>query len=112
MSKILRQQGFEVKLRLKPFALTFGLLTIIRRQPFLEGSQGRCLPLLPFGKRFGNASENASENVSENAMWGAAGGPQRGEAGREKVRHEEKTLRNVGGFRMIRSAVCRNGNRI
>ena len=42
------------KLRLKQFALTFGLLPIMRRQPFLEGSLGRCPPLLFFGKRFGN----------------------------------------------------------
>ena len=54
-------------------------------------------------------SENASENVSENAVWGAAGAPQRGEASREKVRHGEKTLRDVGGFRIIWSAGSRYG---
>ena len=54
-------------------------------------------------------SENASENVSENAVWGAEGAPQRGEASRAKARHLEKTLRNVGGFRIIRSAGSRYG---
>ena len=58
-----------------------------------------------FGKLFGNASENASEN----AVWGAAGAPQRGEASIEKARHVEKTLPNVGGFRIIRSAGSRYG---
>ena len=66
-----------------------------------------------FGKLFGNASENTSENAwenaSENAVWGAAGAPQRGEASMEKARHVEKTLRNVGGFRIVRSAGSRYG---
>ena len=58
-----------------------------------------------FEKLFGNALENASEN----AVWGAAGAPQRGEASIEKARHVEKTLRNAGGFRIIRSAGSRYG---
>ena len=58
-----------------------------------------------FGKLFGNPSKNASENT----VWGAAGVPQRGEASIEKARHVEKTLRNAGGFRIIRSAGSRYG---
>ena len=42
------------KLRLIQFALSAGLLPIMRRQPFLEGSLGRCPPLLFSGKCFGN----------------------------------------------------------
>ena len=103
-------------LRLTHCALTFGLFSIMRQQPFLEGSLGRCPSLLLFRKRFGSASEsaseNASENSSENAVWGANGAPQRGEAGRGKVKHGEQTLRDLGGFRIVRSAGCRNGNRI
>ena len=62
----------------------------------------RKVPALTFlRKTLCKRSGNALENASENAVWGAAGAPQRGEASREKVRHREKTLRNVGGFRII-----------
>ena len=59
-----------------------------------------------------NVSENISENVSENVVWGAKGAPQRGEAGRDEVRHGEQIFRDLGGFGIVWSAGCRNGNRI
>ena len=112
-------------MRLKHCALTFELLPLnTRQQPFLGASLGRCPFLLSFRKRFGsasesasensseNVSENISENVSENAVWGAKGAPQRGEAGRDEVRHGEQIFRDLGGFGIVWSAGCRNGNRI